>query len=108
MGCSCHRESQVTYDTGILEEVEFIMVRHDRDRDGKLSFEEARPYIVGLNQDVHNYSVADSEREDLVRELFREIDVDLDNYISREELYQHVVRYQQVYKMQLSHKKRPI
>ena len=70
MGCSCNRESQVTYDMGIMEEVEFIMVRYDKDRDGKLSLEEARPYIIKLNQEVHHYSGADSKRDDLVQELF--------------------------------------
>ena len=93
MGCSCSGDQPQTVDTTILEEVEFLMVRYDKDRDDKLSFIEAQPYMVWLNQIVHKYDEIESERDDLVNEMFKEIDTDRDNFISRDELYNHIARY---------------
>ena len=68
MGCSCSGDQPKTVDTTILEEVEFLMVRYDKDRDDKLSSTEAKPYMVWLNQEVHKYSQIEAERDDLVKE----------------------------------------
>ena len=93
MGCSCSGDQPKTVDSTILEEVEFLMVRYDKDKDDKLSFIEAQPYMVWLNQIVHKYDEIESERDDLVKEMFKEIDTDRDNFISRDELYNHIARY---------------
>ena len=108
MGCSCSGDKPTTFDMAILEEVEFLMVRYDKDRDDRLSYEEARPYMIKLNREVHKHSEAESERDELIKEMFKEIDADGDNYISRDELYSHIVRYQALHDMPLSLHRRTI
>ena len=108
MGCSCSGDKPTSFDMAILEEVEFLMVRYDKDRDDRLSYAEARPYMIKLNREVHKYSEAESERDDLIMEMFKEIDADGDNHISRDELYSHIVRYQALHDMPLSLHRRTI
>ena len=68
MGCSCSGDKPKTVDVTVLEEVEFLMVRYDKDRDDKLSLSEAKPYMVWLNQIVHKYAEIEAERDDLIKE----------------------------------------
>ena len=101
MGCTCSGDKQMTLDESLKREVDYLFQKYDQDLDNKLSLSEAKPYIIAINQKVHNLDEESAKRDDVVRELFNEIDTDRDNFISRDEMYNHLNRYKKQHDLRL-------
>ena len=50
---------------------------------------------------------ASASRDDVVRDLFKEINTDGDNFISKDEMYNHINRYQRKYHLPLERNLKP-
>ena len=100
MGCTCAGETTV-FDESISREVDYLFQKYDQDLDNKLSLSEAKPYIILINQKVHNLDEESAKRDDIVRELFKEINTYGDNYISKSEMYNHLNRCAKLHDLRL-------
>ena len=94
MGCNCTtNEKTEKKDDAILGEVNSIFAKYDLDKDEKLSFNEAKPYIIHFQEEVLGLEAEMATRNDLITEMFTEIDTQGDNYIAKDALYNHLNRY---------------